>query len=160
MAKITGDVWDVLAYNLKQTEKNIPGFFDKATKRCGDIYVEETKKAIRRMNLYRTGALSASVKRGPVIRVPGGRIVEVWPQGIRTDAKHPKGERNETIAFVNIHGRKYRTVKQMKWGRPEEKRYAAKNGYAGRDYLTEADNTAGPKCVAEMESMLSEVLGE
>lgn len=160
MAKISGNVWDVMAFELKETEKKVPGIFDKATKKAAEIYVEETKKAIRRMNIYQSGALSASIKHGKVKRVPGGRICDVWPQGMRYDKRHPRGERNETIGYVNIHGRKYTYKKTSVRLRTATGRYTAKNWYPGRDYQAEADNQAGPKVVKEVEEMLSEVFKE
>ena len=136
MAKITGDVWDDLAKQLMKAEKNMPGIMNKAIKKAATRYVLETKKAMYRLKVIDKGLLEAAVKPGTIRRLPNGRMVEVWPQGNRYDKKHPNGERNETIAFVTVHGRPGK--------------------YAGRDYLTAADAKAGPKAAQEIADMLQE----
>ena len=137
MARISGDIWDDLAMRLKSAEEKVPKVMDKAIKVITQRYVLETKKKIYRMKVYDKGTLELAIKPGPIKRTSVGRYTEVWPQGKRYDWKHPKGERNETIGFVNIHGR---TGK-----------------YAGRDYLSEADREAAPKAVQDVEKILGEV---
>lgn len=137
MARITGDAWDELAAQLKEAEARVPGVMDKAIETVSRRYVLETKKTLYRMKVYDKGILELAIKPGPLKRTSVGRYMEVWPQGKRYDKHHLKGERNETIGFVNIHGR---TGK-----------------YAGRDYLSEADKAAAPKAVRDVEKILSEV---
>lgn len=153
MARISGKAWDILYEELKVSEKKVPGIMDRAIKAAADVYVEEQKKAMRRMAVYRTGELSRATRHGPIIRLAGGRIVQVWPQGKRYDNKHPSGERNETIAYVNIHGRKYRWSGGYKRG----DKYASKTGYAGRDYMDEAARYGDDKAANKIGELLNEV---
>lgn len=137
MARISGEMWDELAGQLLKADKKVPGLISQATEDVAKIYEEETKKEIRRIPLYDSGALALSIKRGPIMAIARGRRVEVWPQGNRRDKKHPKGERNETIGFVLIHGRPGK--------------------YKGRDYLTAADEKAGPRAVEAIADRIQEV---
>lgn len=138
MATLKGNAWDDLAKQLKDAEKKIPGIMDKAIKRAAQCYVQETKKVMARMDVHDSGELERAVKPGVMRRLPDGRSIEVWPQGNRYDKKHPRGERNETIAFVIVHGRPGK--------------------FAGRNYLLAAEMEAEPKALNEISDMLGEAL--
>lgn len=140
MAKISGDMWDDLADQLKKAEAKTPKIMDKAVTKAAQIYVRDTRDEIYDQRLVDSGELYFSVKKGPVSRLPSGRRVEVWPQGNRYDKKHPKGERMETIGFVLIHGRPGK--------------------YKARDYLTAADKKAGPRATEAIADMLQEAFKE
>jgi len=162
MARISGDVWDTLYRSLRNAEKRVPGILDKAIEKSGEIYTEETKNTIVGLGMKRTGVLKDSIKPGLVYRTPDGRRLEVWPQGTRYDKKHPKGERNEIIGFVNIHGRKYRYAMEYneRLGRDVRVRYTSQRGYVGKNYIAMADQRAGPKAVKAIEEMLQEAYKE
>ena len=138
MAQFNGNPWDDLAEQLKAAEARTPRIMDEAIKRAARCYVVETQKTMQRMNVRDTGALSGAVKPGPMLRIVDGRMIEVWPQGTRYDKKHKNGERNETIAFVTIHGRPGK--------------------FAGRNYIQAAEKDAEPRALEEISNMLGEAL--
>lgn len=127
--------FDDLVRALRQKRQNAPAVLKKAVNAAGDVLVREITKSIVAEGVKDTGTLVESVKKGPA-KVEGmGYTLEAWPQGTRRDKYHKKGERNETIGFVNEHGRKYQydKTKSRRAGRTE-----AKNAYGGRPFMAKA----------------------
>lgn len=99
MARMDAD-WDALAKEFKMAEARLPGILKKALLAAAKVYEEATRDEISAKDVWRSGALWWSIKTGHVTHTADGLLCEVWPQGTRTDRKHPHGERNETIGFV------------------------------------------------------------
>lgn len=132
--------FDDLVRELRRKQQNAPAALKKAVNAAGDVLVREITKSIVAEGVKDTGTLLQSVKKGTA-KVEGmGYTLEAWPQGTRKDKHHKKGERNETIGFVNEHGRKYQydKTKPRRAGRKE-----AKNAYAGRPFMEKAAEASG-----------------
>lgn len=97
---------DSVIAEVKKRSDNAEKAMRAAVDAAGDVFVDEIRKNIRAKDIWDTGALYASVKKGKVVEKGGAYKLEAYPQGVRTDAHHPKGERNEIIGFVNEYGRR------------------------------------------------------
>ena len=129
--RCNGISFDDIIKDLQRKGKKVPQITKKAVSKAGDILVQEIMASATASGLSTGGKTVTSVKKGPVGSVRGGAYVEAWSQGTRHDAKHPKGERNETIAFVNEYGR------------------SGKGAMAGKQFMSKASQAAETK-VAEI----------
>lgn len=107
----TGGGWMDLGNDFDRIAMRAPDTLKKMIEAGAQVYEEQTRRQCARYQIHDTGALEESIKRGPIQRRGDGYRVEVWPQGRRTDERHPNGERNETIAFVIEYGKRSMTAR-------------------------------------------------
>lgn len=103
--KENGGRWRDLYGDCMQITDRTPSTLREMIEAGANVYAEETRSACDRYGIDDTGALKRSIKHGKIMRHGDGYRVEVWPQGTRTDKKHPNGERNETIGFIIEYGK-------------------------------------------------------
>jgi len=104
MARINSMGMDEILDSLHAQARASPKIMKHMLEAAGDVYVEETKLQIHMYGIIDKGTTLNSIKRGRSKKKGDGVRLEVWPSGTRVDENHPKGERNETIAFVTEYG--------------------------------------------------------
>lgn len=128
-----------LADSLTRAAKSADSLKKRMVNAAALVYERGTRTKMEQMKMRDTGTLIASVRAGSVRFSDAGAFTEVYARGKRTDARHRKGARNETISFVLEHGKGK--------GRPRPHIYAA-----AKEYRQEAFEAAQ----AEMEQALKE----
>ena len=159
MARITSAGIDEAVMALKRKQTETGQYFKEALEGACEVAQAAVAKQIQAFDVIDKGTLLKAVK-GEI----KGYSAEIYPQKKRTDEKHRKGERNETIAFVNEHGRKHKYYMAAKFNHSGRYLYdvkrrsttqSAANAYAGRPFM----QTAYEQGAEEIEQAILDKLG-
>ncbi len=164
MTKITSKAIDEAILATRKKRNAIGQYFTEALEQSCDIAQAEIVKQIKAFDVIDKGTLVGSIE-GKI----SGYSAEIYPQRKRVDAKHKKGERNETIAFVNEHGRKHKYYMAAKFNRRGVYLYDVKrrsttqkaaNAYEGRPFMETAFNESADRIEEAILDRLEAALNE